>query len=152
MAQEMLQLREEYENERRRSMAFEQEQLGINTRMRELGDKYAFVASKLEESQGIFKNKEALFVALDKKHREIEKVLLDQTRKSQLDEDQIKAFHDELERERRKSSSLEQESLNKIKSLVDQHNGLNEDMKSQQVRHQKQLEMMQRVEERTREL
>jgi hypothetical protein len=47
LAQEMLQLKNEYENERRKSLTYEQEQKQLNAKMRELGDKYAGVAQKL---------------------------------------------------------------------------------------------------------
>ena len=85
LAQEILQLKQEYENERRKSLTYEQEQKVLNAKMRELGDKYAHVANQLDESRDIYKNKEDLYNALEKKHKEIEKLFLEGTRKSQLD-------------------------------------------------------------------
>ena len=73
-----------------------------------MGDKYAHVANQLDESRDIYKNKEDLYNALEKKHKEIEKLFLEGTRKSQLDEEQIRAINGEIERERRKTTAYEQ--------------------------------------------
>lgn len=59
---------------------------------------------------------------------------------------------EEMERERRKSMALEQDTLGKIKGLLDKNKELNDGVKEQQLRQQKQLELMSRVEERAKQL
>jgi uncharacterized protein YukE len=76
LAQEMKQLRAEYENERRKSLAYEEEQRNINERMKELGEKYGKVALELEQAKDKYKDKEALCNILEKKHKDIERIFL----------------------------------------------------------------------------
>lgn len=117
----MKQLRAEYENERRKSMAFEEEQRNINLRLRELGDKYGKVAHELEQAKDKYKDKETVYNALEKKHKDIERIFVEHTRKSQLDAEQLKMLEEDMERERRKSLAMEQETLGKVKGLIDKH-------------------------------
>lgn len=108
MAQDMKKLRQEYENERRKSLAYEEEQRNINGRLKELGEKFGKVSHELHLAKDKYKDKEGIYNALEKKHKDIERIFLEQTRKSQLDENQMKMLQEEMDRERRRSTALEQ--------------------------------------------
>jgi DNA gyrase/topoisomerase IV subunit A len=47
MSKELLLLKEEYDKERRKSLAYEQNEAKLNHKMKELGEKYATVATRL---------------------------------------------------------------------------------------------------------
>ena len=55
--------------------------------MKELGEKFANVAARLEENKDKYIKKEQLYNVLEGKYKEIERTFLEQTRKSQLNEE-----------------------------------------------------------------
>lgn len=93
MAKELIALKEEYDKERRKSLLYEETNAKLNDRMKDLSDKYAGVAAKLEENKDKYYKKEALCKALEDKYGEIERLFLEQTRKSQLNEEEIKKLY-----------------------------------------------------------
>lgn len=68
-------------------MAYEQNEAKLNQKMKELGEKFANVAARLEENKDKYIKKEQLYNVLEGKYKEIERTFLEQTRKSQLNEE-----------------------------------------------------------------
>lgn len=97
------------------------------------------MAHELHLAKDKYKDKDGIYNALEKKHKDIERIFLEQTRKSQLDAEQMKMLQEDMDRERRRSTTLEQEALGKIKGLIDTNKELNDNVKSQQIKQQKQL-------------
>jgi len=103
--------------------------------MKELGEKYATVAARLLENMDKYVKKDQLYNALEAKYKEIERTFLEQTRKSQLNEEEIRMLHAEIEGERRKSLALENDATNKIKGLLDKNNDLVDKLSQNKEKH-----------------
>jgi peptidoglycan hydrolase CwlO-like protein len=88
-------------------------------KVRELEGTKTDLMSKLEEDKQRFIKTANYIKQLEEKNKNAERAIGDFTRKSELNQDEIEKLKAEMDKERRKSVSLEQTFLPKIHLLVD---------------------------------
>lgn len=122
MADEQIKaMRNEIDAERKKSMAQEK---SFQDWQREANDEKKGILGKLDDERQVQKRQNAQLKEYDDKLQKSDGIIKELARQSDIYEDNIRGLRGEIDKERRRSLLLEEDTNKKIKALLDQNNGL----------------------------